>query len=168
MSQSISQRRPDANTNTGAGDSRGQPADVLQTFQPANGLRRHQPLNKLGLARTMWTLLVDTMLTIIHVQCSVQCTTVITWSYLTQMTGVVKMVEPGPTITTAITYYSEHHESHSLSYHNKYSGAREEEVFPRLFLLPRTLSQSTVKKFGIFPETELNYWTSVHGLFKLQ
>ena len=43
-------------------------------FQPANGLRRHQPLNKLGLARTMWTLLVDTMLTIIHVQCSVQCT----------------------------------------------------------------------------------------------
>ena len=73
------------------------------------------------------------------------------------MTGVVKMVEPGPTITTAITYYPGYHESHSLSYHNKYSGAREEEVFSRLFLLPRTLSQSTVKKFGIFPETELNY-----------
>ena len=149
-------------------ETAGASQQMCRGFQPANGLRRHQPLNKLGLARTMWTLLVDTMLTIIHVQCSVQCTTVITWSYLTQMTGVVKMVEPGPTITTAITYYSEHHESHSLSYHNKYSGAWEEEVFPRLFLLPRTLSQSTVKKFGIFPETELNYWTSVHGLFKLQ
>ena len=73
MSQSISQRRPDANTNTGAGDSRGQPADVLQTFQPANGLRRHQPLNKLGLARTMWTVDTPGRYNADNNPCPVQC-----------------------------------------------------------------------------------------------
>ena len=143
-------------------ETAGASQQMCRGFQPANGLRRHQPLNKPGLARTMWTLLVDTIAD--NNPCPAQCPvpvssapTVMTWSYLTQMTGVVKMVMPWPTITTAITYYSGHHESHSLSYHDKYSGAREQEVFPRLLLLPRTLSQSTVKKFGIFPETELNY-----------